>query len=359
MSLELDIPDEQFDAKPFYRNRDAAEAVLTEIREHIKKTGEPHTWRHHTHSKPVKGSRIVYLGRFDLPSSHQAPDRYAPCPCCSPRAPKYSRDGKIAWFPDEHVIRIIGPDCFQTLNPEGHWAAVEQFDREEAEKRTISYLLQNLHLAAKIRGTILAAEPTLTAIDQVHEILRKRIEEFVRVDLWRQVNRGVLNVHVEGRRMRRARDGAEEAETFLDIQGLSPFPSYKMFSPKGSNLAARIKACAKRLSFLEFGEETQERVRTLAQADRTKAAKMLSTGLNTARNIFAEAEIVRNGFTALSVATLRGWTRHRGCPVQLYIDGDDRNFYIGVAESQRMRIEISETFWRSFGELPNINTDIE
>jgi hypothetical protein len=122
-----DIPEDFFEPKPFYRTRTSAEAVLREIKDHIKTTGEPHTWRHHTHSKPTKNARIVYIGRFDLPPSHQAPDRHAPCPCCSPRAPKYSREGKIAWFPDEHVVRMIGPDCFHTLNPEGHWEAVEVF----------------------------------------------------------------------------------------------------------------------------------------------------------------------------------------------------------------------------------------
>lgn len=44
----------------------------------------------------------------------------------------FARNGKIAWFPDEHVIRMIGPKCFQTLNPEGHCEAVAQFVREEA-----------------------------------------------------------------------------------------------------------------------------------------------------------------------------------------------------------------------------------
>ena len=38
-----------------------AEAMLREIKDHIKTTGEPHTWQHHTHSKPVVGSRIVYI----------------------------------------------------------------------------------------------------------------------------------------------------------------------------------------------------------------------------------------------------------------------------------------------------------
>jgi transposase len=127
------------------------------------------------HSKPVTGSRIVYIGQFDLPPSHQAPDRHAPCPCCSPRSPKFSRNGKIAWFPDEHVIRMIGPECFQTLNPEGHWEAVAQFDREEAARRTINYLTANLHLSGDAVEVVENSYPTLEAIDNVHATLQNRM----------------------------------------------------------------------------------------------------------------------------------------------------------------------------------------
>jgi hypothetical protein len=192
MSLQLNIPDEFFDPKPFYRTRDNAQAVLREIKDHIKKTGQPHAWRHHTHSKPVAGSRIVYIGEFDLPPSHHAADRHAPCPCCSPKSPKFYKNGKIAWFPDEHVIRMIGPDCFQTLNPEGHWEAVEVFNREEAERRTIAYLVANLHLNVPAREVISRAVPVLEAIDHVHTVLQKRISEVLRLDIWRHVRRGSL-----------------------------------------------------------------------------------------------------------------------------------------------------------------------
>jgi hypothetical protein len=359
MTLHLDIPDQSFDPKPYYPSRELAEAVLREIKDHIKRTGEPHTWRHHTHSKPVTGARIVYLGTFDLPESHQAADRFAPCPCCSPRAPKYSRAGKIAWFPDEHVIRMIGPECFQTLNPEGHWEAVAQFDREEAARRTISYLIGNLHLATDIRELVLRAAPSLAVIDQVHATLQQRINEVVRVDLWRHVGRGELSVSVEGRRLRRARSGAEEVETFLDIQQFSVFPAYKMFSPKASHLLGRSTTCAKRLSFIEFGGELQDRVRQMPPPDQAKAARMLSNGLTTAKNILADAEAIRDGFAAMSIATLKGWVRHPGCPVRLHIDGDRSSFYIGSDEHHQLRIELPSAFWTPFGELPTIATDLD
>jgi hypothetical protein len=356
MSLHFDIPDEFFDPKPYYRTRDSAEAVLREIKDHIKKTGEPHTWRHHTHSKPVKNSRIVYIGTFDLPASHQAPDRHAPCPCCSPRAPKYSRNGKIAWFPDEHVIRMIGPECFQTLNPEGHWEAVAQFDREEAERRTIDYLISNLHVAVDAREVAKNSYPTLEAIDHAHATLQNRLNEIVRVDLWRHVSRGTLSVTVAGRRMRRTRGGAEEVEEFLDVRQLSEFPGYQMFSPKTSRLASRMKGCVTRLGLVNFGDELQERVRSMTQEDRAKAARILSGGLAAVKNIFTEANEIRRGFSPMGVATLKGWTRHEGCPVRLHISGDEGNFYIGTHEHQAMRIELPQVFWKGFGELPKIST---
>jgi hypothetical protein len=216
MSLQLDIPDELFDAKPFYRTRESAEAMLREIKDHIKTTGEPHTWRH--------------------------------------------------------------------------------------------------------------------------------------------VGRGTLNITVAGRRMRRTRGGAQEIEDFLDVRELSPFPGFHMFSPKTSNLASRMAGCAKRLGFVDFGKELQERVREMTDEDRAKAARILSNGLASAKKLFGEANQIRTGFSPMSVATLKGWTKHEGCPVKLFVAGDENNFYIGIEERQEVRIELPQVFWREFGDLPKIST---
>jgi hypothetical protein len=356
MSLQIDVPDERYEAKAFYRNRAAADAVILEIKTHIKETGLPHTWRHHTHSKPVTNSRIVYLGQFDLPKSHQAPDRFAPCPCCCPTAPKYSRKGKIAWFPDEHVIRMIGPDCFQTLNPEGHWEAVENFDREEAERHTISYLINNLHVAGEAIPVLTKTLPTLLAIDEVHQTLQSRLNDVVKVDLWRHVQRGDLMVNVNARRFKRKRDGSEEIENFLDEQRYGPFPGFQVFNPRTSKLASRLKGCITRLGLVDFGDELNDRVREMEQEQRAKAASILSRGLANARAILDEAMSMRAGLDTVAVSTLRGWTKHEGCPVSLHIDGDRTNFYIGTSERSQVRIELPAAFWNNFGEVPAIAT---
>lgn len=248
------------------------------------------------------------------------------------------------------------PECFQTLNPEGHWEAVEVFNREEAERRTIAYLVKNLHLNVPARDVIQRALPALEAIDQVHTTLQSRINDVLRIDLWRHVGRGSLSVNIEGRRMKRTRGGAQEVETFLDVQQLREFPGFPMFSPKTSRLASRAAGCAKRLSLIDFGDEVQERVRGLTTEEQAKAARILSKGIAAAGDIFEEANAIRNGFSPMSIANLKGWTRHSGCPIRLFISGDDSNFYIGTDEQHELRIEIPPVFWRSFGDLPKILT---
>jgi uncharacterized protein (DUF885 family) len=251
---------------------------------------------------------------------------------------------------------MVGPDCFQTLNPDGHWEAVEVFNREEAARRTIDYLISNLHIAGDAVGVLENALPALQVIDAVHSRLQSRLNDIVRVDLWRHVGRGSLNVNVMSRRMRRTRAGAEEVEDFLDERQFAEFSGYKMFSPKTTHFASRSTSCATRLGFVDFGEELQERVRTMNDEERAKAARMLSKGLSTARSIFDEANAVRSGFSAMGIANLKGWTRHQGCPVHLYISGDDTSFYIGKDEHQALRIELPPIFWRDFGDIPNIST---
>jgi hypothetical protein len=251
---------------------------------------------------------------------------------------------------------MIGPDCFQTLNPEGHWEAVAQFDREEAARRTINYLTANLHLSGEAIKVIERSYPTLETIDDVHATLQDRMREVVRIDMWRHVSRGTLSVNVMGRRMKRTRGGAQEVEDFMDVRQFSEFPGFHMFSPKTSRLASRMKGCAKKLSFIDFGDELKSRLLEMTEPDRAKAARMLSTSLSAAKNIFEEAREIRAGFSSMGIATLKGWTKHEGCPVKLFVNGGEDSFYVGVEERQEVRIELPPVFWKEFGDLPMIST---
>ena len=90
--------------------------------------------------------------------------------------------------------------------------------------------------------------------------------------------------------------------------------------------------------------------------EQAQAARILSKGISTAAAIFEEANVIRLGFTGTSIAMLKGWTKHKGCPIHLSISGDESNFYIGADDNHPLRIEIPSPFWRGFRELPKILT---
>jgi len=54
--------------------------------------------------------------------------------------------------------------------------------------------------------------------------------------------------------------------------------------------------------------------------EQAKAARILSKGILAASDIFDEANVIRNGFGSMSIANLKGWTKHSGCPINpLYL----------------------------------------
>src|ERR1035441_8757671 len=119
MADELVIPASAFEVKSDYFERPNT-AVVNVILEFIRRFGTPHLWSGHTHTTPTKGSHVTFLGKYSLPKSHHRRAKWAPCPCCSLRHPKYFKQGLIAWFPDEGVIRCVGDKCYRRMDPEGY-----------------------------------------------------------------------------------------------------------------------------------------------------------------------------------------------------------------------------------------------
>jgi hypothetical protein len=72
-------------------DREPRLTLIDEWREHIRRTGEPDTFRYHCHSKPRTEDppRIIADG-FDVPERFRLSKRLAPCTLCSLHGPKYS-----------------------------------------------------------------------------------------------------------------------------------------------------------------------------------------------------------------------------------------------------------------------------
>jgi hypothetical protein len=175
MTAEILIPPFCYVPKPYFKVRPGP-TLIQEIKDFIARTGQPHMWRGHTHTRPEKGSRIEYLEEYNLPETlHKSEDNWAPCPCCSPTRPKYYRGGKIGWFPDEGVIRNMGPDCFKSFDKEGHLRALAQLRKEQELARAINLLMVNLPKVPIALEVFEQALPAVHAVDDVRKTLRREL----------------------------------------------------------------------------------------------------------------------------------------------------------------------------------------
>ena len=206
-SAALFIPPECFVLKPWFDTR-PSHAVIKEIKDHILKTGKPHTWRGHTHTKPLATSPPVYLEEFDLPLRAISGGWFAPCPICTSRHPKYARNGKIAWFPEEKLIRLVGPQCFRSLNPDSHDQAESEFRAEQQRRKDTEFLLSKLpRLNEVVRQTAVALFVS-KALDTFHGDLHSKLL-VTKLNFWPHVkNGGQLRIVEKQSEFRKADDGS-------------------------------------------------------------------------------------------------------------------------------------------------------
>lgn len=355
MAYLVDVPASAFETKASFYERPSIE-VVREIRAHIKATGQPFTWRGHTHTKPPDGARIVYLGEFDLPKSHEAEDRWSPCPCCTPLHTKYRKNGKIGWFPDEGVIRCIGPNCFQSLNPEGHWEAVENMRAEEAHRRSVEYLLQNLDKVPNALAAIDKALPTVRAVDDVKTALSHRLERLLNIRLWPHIREGVLRLITKETKIVKDRTGDERTVTTSDFRNYASLRGHLMLKPDSHALAPKLAATRKRLSFIDFGNEIEQRVAQMNEEERTKAARILSKSIEITKNLLQEANEMREFLSPISIATMNRWSRQEGCPEPVHIEREGTSFLIGTSEHNRLRLPVAPEFFSTLPEPPRLGT---
>lgn len=100
--------------------------VVLAFREHVSSTGQPETFQGICTTKPMDGARFEILDdEFRINLLKRADGQKAPCPICSPNAPKYLL-GVLVWYPGDGFIRAIGHEC---------GSAADKHQRSEAEKR--------------------------------------------------------------------------------------------------------------------------------------------------------------------------------------------------------------------------------
>jgi hypothetical protein len=345
----IDIPSEASARKPWYPTRPGKE-VVAEIVDFIERTGKPYLWRGHTHTKPRPGSKPVYLDEFELPKKFRAPDRRAPCPCCSPAHPKFC-DGKIALFPSEAVIRIIGPDCFKALDAEGHQEALDNLRAERQRDKDTSFLLSRLPNLWRVVGVGDRATRVADALEEFHRELHDKLR-LARLNLWRDVQRdGELRVSVKTREIRRRRN---LEEYFLNTETETVayrLDGYEVLNP---NLRIGVDALKSALRKLKRYADLAMRADAIDQMDgaaRHEAAAEVGRATTVLRTAVENLARWQKFGTPLAINSLKSWGAHEGCmtPYNYELAGD--RFIFGPSEYRSYSVQIPADLSLSIGSV--------
>lgn len=118
--------------------------TIASFKDHVRKTGQPETYRLTTVSQAFDLDDAEILAEFQIDRMRRDDLQGAPCPICSPSSPKYLA-GYLVWFPKEHVIRAIGRECGKRISD--RWAREQYaFKKRQQQQACERFLEGNLHL---------------------------------------------------------------------------------------------------------------------------------------------------------------------------------------------------------------------
>jgi len=344
----LEIPPECRTVKDWFPTREAAEAVLSGIYAHIRTTGQTHTHPAHTHTKPPKDAVPVYIGEFSLPERFLKAKRFAPCPCCWDEFGKFGH-GRVAWFPEERVIRLIGDDCFEALNPEAHRQAKSVYEEEVHRRRNTSFLLSNLGHIPKVLSTIGTAVVAAKALEQFHELLHDRFR-MVHLHLTHYIGPdGDLSVWEKEGEFRKDVDNEMYTEDVLATRVYGRLPGYEMVTRKTLHLSNVLDRCAERLNEFYPGPDWEPRIAEWSDSKKQEATEQLSKAVSVAKKVITTIRELRRFTEPVATNTLRGWGLHPGCPAPFLFKHDGASIMFGPSEFRMVGVPL----------LPELNQRIE
>ncbi|MBS0535371.1 MAG: hypothetical protein JSR72_15040 [Proteobacteria bacterium] len=321
------------------------------IREYIKQFGTPHLWWGHTHTKPPKGGRVTFLGKYSLPKTHRRREKWALCPCCSPATPKYFKQGLIAWFPDEGVIRCVGDQCYKTLDPEGYRIAMELLESEIAEQRSTEYLLSRLPKIPDYIRTIDANLDIVAAIDQIRRELVLNLEQRLAIDLWSELKDGMLRYVVRTPRLVQRSDGKMDVAMSSEFRDFGRVDGHIALNPAARKLALNLSHRKENLLAIYPDGDIAESLRSMTEVEKKKISKILSGCHNQCNGLLEEAEVVRRFFSRVNASTINNWVQQDGVSLRVHLKFADDGFHVGRSETGYFLIKWPDKLWHTLTRL--------
>lgn len=310
------VPEDSRKPKPFFHGRPSLELILA-IKHRIRVTREPWLDPNHTHTKPPRDSRPVYLGEFDLPRGY-----LTPCPCCSPNNFKFG-SGKIAWFPDEHVLRLIGPQCFRTLNAELHDAALAQWEKEKKETQARDYLLERRDL---VEIWLLVTDDLIAmarAADRFFPALINMLENRAGVPLYSAIRDGFLHVWEEQLEFVTNDKGETYTKMVNKLAIYNAVAGEHALKPNRKQLEVMLSQARTALS--QAGAFSEEYIKSASVEDKSRIAKMMRIALTSIKHCRGMLETDCHFLRIENLQNVRGWASRPNARLQFELGiGDGR-----------------------------------
>jgi hypothetical protein len=310
----VQIPESAKIDKPIYDTCPGDE-LTHEIKAFIEAGNDPWLWHGHSHTLPPKNSSPPnYVGRFYLRKAQVESKTWAPCPCCSPDHRKFGRDGGlIAYFPDEKVVRLIGPDCFGSLNKEGHVGAMADLKRREKEKSELEYVLRCVDKMDKWSAALVEMAKIARQADTFFPGIQNRIEVSLQIKLWRNIREGMLRVTEEVKTVKVGVTGEAKHVTEHVDTVLFQLEGYKALNPQRKLLAPILDRLADDLR--KVGKATEESVQAMASTDRTAMSRELRRILSSMQSVHHALADEMRFLNQLNVNRFRQWLGDSRSPV--------------------------------------------
>ena len=348
MTDELDIPASAYEPKPWWDRRPSDERIQ-EVLGFILRTGKPYLWPGQTYDRPLNDSHIEYLAEFCLPSNRPL----VPCPCCTPRHPKYRR-GMIAYFPEEKTIRIMGHDCFKSINAHGHTEALRKYHAELQRKKDVIYLLENLDNVPELISIIEHAAPVGHAVDEFRNNACKVFREALHIDLWEHIRTGQLRIARIRTQVIQIPGRGEETRDIEIVETYGTITGQDFLKARSPRLGLKLDNALVALRQIDFGPKFNERVAQMTDSDRRQTASLLGRALKTANEVFALIDELRQFTSPATIATLNGWARIAECPIHMRLAFDGSSLHVGKREHDYRRIEVPAPYLVVLKRLPTI-----
>jgi hypothetical protein len=271
------------------------------------------------------------------------------CSACPHDYPQFKKNGILAWFPDLGIIRVVGGDCYKTLNPSGYELAERRYRSSREQRQEERYLLRRAWQIPLILSDSQDDRKILASVDDVRAAVVRALHHY-EIDLHRHIADGEL--HVDKPQWDKK---SKFGRTVMVPQVYARIKGSSFVDPTMTRFSRGLDKIVRSLSKCDFGADWEEKIASLSPKRQKAAAEAIAEGLDSLRSLRSQFEDVRAFLSVPTLATLRTWSDHSTSQCRFYFDYSDTELRIGRSMARYQRIAMPTQCYEALAALPSFS----